>query len=161
MEVLKDNYNKKNKVKEELYPKTCVCCGCDSELEYDKKDIHMGAFGCPIITCPLCCEEIILDDEEGLKLTIDNVEFPTHFEHTSKENGAKDYCNNKNIKENIRRAINYLRNNKEEFEWFYMCGNLYLSVRKYDGDEEYNVIASNNFYETYIPFELEDYEAYN
>ena len=51
-----------------------------------------------------------------------------------------------------------VRKNKEEFAWTTEIGNLYMTVFRYDGDENYYVVVSNNYYGTYIPFESADYE---
>ena len=136
-----------------------VCGGCGSELEYEESDVSVGALGCAIVNCPLCCEDNIIEDsEKAITLTADNVEFPTHFWHTSKENGAVDCCNNEEVKRCIRKAINYFRKNKNEFVWYSAYGNLYIFVLRYGGDEEYNVIVTNDYYDTHIPFETEDYD---
>ena len=162
MKVLKDNYtsnyinaNKLNKKIVNPYPKTCTCWGCHSELEYEESDMRMGHLGLYFLDCPLCGYEITLD-EEGIDLTKDNVEFPTHFNHTCVENGAVDICDNEHIKEYINEAIKFFRENKEEFAWFTQTGNLHVEVYRFDEDGVYEVIVSNDFYSTEIPFELED-----
>ena len=163
MKVLKDNYTEEvrtNHVNKDIciYPKFHICDNCGSELEYEKSDLHMGFLGCMHLTCPLCGAENMMEENEGcITLTKDNIVFPVHFWHTSKENGAVDCCNNEEVKNAIHRAINYFRENKNEYHWFTACGNLYVSVSRYEGDESYEVVVSNNYYETSIPFEREDY----
>lgn len=157
MKILKDNYN--DKANEEIinpYPKTCVCWGCESELEYEESDMRMGYLGLYYLDCPLCGYENIFDDD-CVELTKDNVEFPTHFHNFSVKNGAVDTCNNENVKKYISKAIEFLRKNKEEYVWSTNTGNLYVQVRRYDDDEVYEVIVSNDWYETEIPFETKDY----
>lgn len=160
MRVLKDNSNN-NYVKrvksESTYPKKMLCENCSSELEYDESDMRIGALGCVFVDCPCCGRETFIDEEEGVSLTKDNVEFPTHFFHISKETGAVDCCNSEEVKKEIRRGIDFLRNNRDEFGWHTQFGNLYVCVNRFEGDEVYNVIVSNNYYETDIPFESEDY----
>lgn len=163
MKVLVDNYKKNDYVEMnnkyiEPYPRKMMCECCESELEYEKSDIKIGAFGCAYIICPLCGSKNFLDDGENeLTLTRDNIEFPTHFWHTCKENGAVDRCNNIEVRNDIKRGIEYFRKNKAEYHWDTQCGNMYVSVRKLEGDECYEVIVSNNYYSTSIPFEAEDY----
>lgn len=162
MKVLKDNYSNVKHVIEEIkndYPRKLVCEECESELEYDEKDIKNGCYGCAVVKCPCCGYENFLDDgEHDIALTMDNVEFPTHFSHTSTETGAVDVCNNEEIKKYIREAINWLRKNKNEYSWGgHITGNLYLNVSKWTGDEMYEVNVSNDFYSTEIHFESEDY----
>lgn len=162
MKVLKDNYNQTKQIIEEIkndYPRKLVCEGCESELEYEESDIKNGAFGCAAVSCPCCGHNNYIDDfEHELKLTVDNVEFPTHFSYTSAETGAVDICNNEEIKKYIREAINFFRRNKDESDWGgHITGNLFIRVRRWSGDEMYEIDVSNNFYSTEIPFEEADY----
>ena len=164
MKILKNNYNNttnfaKNDTRFDVYPRKLICERCRSELEYEKSDLRMGALGCMYLDCPCCGYDNMLEENEGsITLTMDNVEFPTHFMHTSISNGAIDCCNNETIKEYIQKAINYFRENKDEYSWgAHMCGNLYINVQRYSGDEDYEIIVSNDFYTTYIPFESKDY----
>lgn len=159
MKVLKDNYsynhNKDVKI-ENPYPRKTVCERCSSELEYDKSDIRIGEYGCAIVNCPLCGHDSILD-EECMTLTKDNVKFPEHFSHTSTEN-AVDVFNNETIKKYIHKAIDYLRKYNDTTHYGgHITGNLYLTVDKWNGDENYEVTVSKDFYNTYIQFEAEDY----
>ena len=162
MKVLVDNY-KKNKYMEvkanvNPYPRKALCECCGSELEYEESDVKIGAFGCAYVVCPLCdSNSFVYDSEKEVTLTKDNVKFPTHFWHTCKENGAVDVCNNEEIKKRIRNGIEFFRKNKEEYHWFTASGNLHVEVYRLDGDESYEVLVTNNYYETSIPFEEEDY----
>lgn len=164
MNVLKNNYeppinqNINTPIKaENPWPHDVVCEFCKSELEYDKSDMHVGQLGLYFLTCPCCGEEICLDFEDPVILTVDNVDFPIHFHRTSVETGAVDICNNQHIREYLRNAIEYFRKNKHEYEWFVECGNLYIGVRKFESDEMYDVMITNDYYSTVIDFQLEDY----
>lgn len=161
MKVLKDNFEKKIKteIKQvEPYPRVLVCEKCSSELEYDKTDMRMGAFGCMHLLCPLCGYDNMLDDNENnITLTANNIEFPIHFYHTCVETGAVDCCNDETIKQEIRKAVDYFRKNKNEYDWMTQHGNLYIHVHRYEGDEEYSITISNNFYTMEISFEPQDY----
>lgn len=150
MKVLKDNYKKAEYVEEVVntYPKKLVCDTCGSELEYEESDMRIGALGCVFVDCPCCGRDNMIDDEEGITLTANNVEFPTHFWHTSKETGAVDCCNNEEIKKCVYEAIDYFRKNKNEYDWFCCYGNLYIEVRRWEGDENYEVVVTNNYYDT-------------
>lgn len=159
MKVLKNNFNKGTETSNMPYPRKLVCDMCGSELEYEESDIRVGTYGCIYIDCPLCGEDNLLEDNENnIELTKDNIEFPTHFHHTSKETGAVDVCNNEMVKEYVRKAIDYFRENKYEYSYGgHITGNFYINVERIDTDKEYAVTVSNNFYDTYIPFEKEDY----
>lgn len=161
MKVLMDNYTKSNaKVEENIepYPRKIFCEHCGSELEYEESDLRIGFLGCVHLDCPLCNgENMIEENEHTITLTKDNVEFPAHFWHTSVKTGAVNCCNNETVKSYIDEAIDYFRCNKDEYHWYCASGNLYVGVDRYEGDEEYHVVVTNNYYETYIPFEEEDY----
>ena len=163
MKVLKNNYNPTDieiSTKDtKPYPRVKICEKCGSELSYDESDLRMGFLGCVYVDCPLCHYDNMLEENENtITLNKENVEFPTHFWHTSvSASDAKDCCNDKEVKECIQKAIKYFRENKEAFVWFTQYGNLYIVVYRYDGDESYEVIVSNDFYTTSIPFESKDY----
>ena len=163
MKVLKDNYTKPNiqdefNTTDALYPRIYICDKCNSELQYEEHDVKVGAFGCATLLCPLCGEENVLDgNEKETNLTIDNIEFPTHFYHVSKETGAVDICTNEEIRRIIKEAILWFRKNKDEYYWNYECGNIHVDVCRYEGDELYDITVTNNYYNTYIPFKHEDY----
>lgn len=160
IKVLKDNSNNVEvKVKNiTMFPLKIHCNLCDSELEISENDTHIGWLGAKYITCPCCGKESMVDELDGITLTKDNLEFPVHFSRTTK--GLRDVIEVKSdeiIKE-INRSITYFRENKDEFYWYVSFGDLFLIVFRYSGDEEYFVMATKDFYETYIPFEKEDYE---
>lgn len=157
MKVLVNKCNKAHTKETVKLTKKLICEYCGSELEYEESDVRIGAFGCACIDCPCCGKDNMLYEEDGITLTKDNIEFPAHFYHTSKETGAVDCCNNEEVKNDIHRAIDYFRKNKDEYHWFTACGNLYVNVCRYEDDESYEVMVTNNYYETSIPFEREDY----
>lgn len=159
MKVLKDNYKQATYIKEtaKRYPRKLVCDTCGSELEYEESDMIVGALGCMFVDCPCCGRDNMIEDEDGVELTKYNIEFPTHFFYTSEETGAVNCCDNENVKRYINQAIDYFRKHKDEYNWFCCTGNLYIDVSRFEGDEDYWVVVSNNYYETHIPFEAEDY----
>jgi hypothetical protein len=155
MKVLKNNFDKIDAMETiNPYPRKHECLDCGSELEYDKSDIYIGVYGASHIKCPLCGYENMLDDNENnLKLTKSNIEFPIHFAH---HNNGLDVCNNE-IKKYINEAIEYFRRNKEADYCYYGTGNTMVYVFRLDGDEEYEVVVTKDYYDTYIPFEKVDY----
>lgn len=165
MKVLKDNYNDVEKtiyydgtLQIRPYPRNLICDNCGSELEYEKSDMRMGVFGCMHLECPCCGYDNMLEDnEKNIVLTADNVEFPTHFWHTSVETGAVDCCNNEYVKRYITEGIEYLRKHRDEHDIGFQSGNLYVDVGKNDYDKEYIIIVANDYYEANIPFEDADY----
>lgn len=154
MKVLENNYEKstgRNAVRK------IVCDHCRSVLEIDESDVDYGAYGLPQITCP-CCGKMIDDtgDTPAETLTAENLIFPKHFHHVSKESGAAD-CFERNVLKTIREQVDFLRHHPEESccgGW--ISGNLMSIVVRYDGDEQFVVLVSNDFYETAIPFNEND-----
>lgn len=158
MKILKNNYKPCVQKEKSNYPKKCICENCESELEYEKSDVTVGEYGCAFVKCPVCGVKTFVDsDEDTLELTPDNVEFPLHFNHICTPK-SKDLFTNENIKHYIKEYINYLRNSGDYHCGGWITGNLFLSVTKFDGDEQYVIYTSNDFYETMIPFSREDYK---
>ena len=165
MKILKNNYIEMteeefdNLPKPMPYPRKFICEKCKSELEYDRADLRMGEYGCMFLDCPLCKHDNMLDEhEENIILTIDNIEFPIHFHHVSEKTGAKKRDTLEEVRNEIRRAIEFFRRNKDEYTWHTWGGNLFVMVHRWSGDEQYEVVVSNDFYNIEIPFEEEDYE---
>ena len=158
MKVLKNNCNEK---KVELAaPKQLIieCDKCGSELEITKEDTHIGWLGAVYVTCPCCGEDTMIDEMEGITLTKDNISFPIHFIRTNKNvRNIVEVSSEKIIKE-IKKGIEYFRVHKDEFNWYTSYGDLFINIYRYDGDENYFILVTQDFYETYIPFEKEDYE---
>lgn len=157
MKILKNNLNAPMEVSP--YPKELICDKCGSELEYDESDLYIGEYGWSYVDCPVCGRSNLLDeDEHHITLTMDNIEFPTHFHHVCVETGAVDCCKQEYIRRYIEDAIRYFRKNKEEYCWgTHMTGNLYLTVLRLEGDGIYEIYVSKDFYESEIPFSTEDY----
>lgn len=159
MKILKNNYKTETKKEAEVnpFPRKLKCEKCGSELEYEKSDISFEAYGCGYVKCPLCeYNNELYGEDENLILTVDNIEFPVHFHHTSLNTGAVDISNEK-IKKYIEEGINYFRKNKNEFSWLVETGTMHLAMWRMDGDESYEVVVSKDYYSSFIPFEDVDY----
>lgn len=111
------------------------------------------------LRCPVCDEEVTTDEDNPNPITAESVKFPDHFFHTSAETGAVDICNQEKIREWLKDGVKFLRENKGVDDWYSMSGNLYVNVHRFVGDEEYDVIVSNDYYEVTIPFQNADYLA--
>lgn len=159
MKILKDNSksNIKQVVRRDLRTFKIKCDKCESELEIKKEDTHVGWLGASFITCPCCGEETMVDELEGITLTIDNLQFPVHFNRTNKDMRQVVENSPEQIVKEIKRAITYFRENKGEHYWYTSYGDLFVIVFRYEGDEEYSVMVTKDFYETEIPFQEEDY----
>ena len=101
---------------------------------------------------------VICQEDLAIKITPENIKFPTHFHHISAETGAKDVCNNDFIRGELREAINFFKKNPDECNLgVWVTGNLFLFVEKSEDEKLYEVTISNDFYTTILPFEAEDY----
>lgn len=156
MKVLKNNYKKPEPVKI-TSSKIDTCEWCESEFEYDKEDIIYKAYGSGYVKCPCCGKDTILEDE-GIDLTIQNLEYPTHFAHTYIGDIAR-HISDEEIKHEITRGIAYFRTHKDEWTWFTCFGDFYVVIFRMDDDESYEIMVARDFYETSIPFEAQDYKV--
>ena len=160
IKVIQNNFNKINLNKniEEKSKKIHIFCEhCDSELEISKEDTHIGWLGAPFVKCPCCGQESMVNELDGITLTKDNIDYPIHFNRTNKNMRNVVEVEKDEVIKEIQRGIDYLRANKNETYWYTCHGDLFLSVFRYEGDEEYFIVVTRDFYETYIPFEREDY----
>ena len=153
MKVIKNNYKKRNY----QFPLKIRCDDCNSELEVEENDCYIGWLGQYYCTCPCCGLTIMLDEPEGITLTKDNLEFPTHYHHPGED--AVD-VSPEEINKEVNRLITNLRNNKyeDDFGMLYTAGgNMFTFVKRYPGDKDYYVVVTKDFYDTHVPFEPEDY----
>lgn len=122
-----------------------------------EEDLHIGWLGAEFVTCPCCGEESMVDEAPGMTLTVDNIEFPVHFLHTKfGERQCKD-VSNEEIKKEVKRGIKYFRENKDDYIWYTMFGDMIMFIQRLEGDEQYSIYVSKDFYEGEIPFEDIDY----
>lgn len=154
IKVIKNNFGKEE---EEIKTVTTICYECDSELEVSEEDTYIGWLGARFATCPCCGSETMVDEMDGITLTKDNLEYPKHFLHESKYHGCKEVSTEFILGE-IKRAIEYMRTDKDCDAIEFGSGDSSIHVYKYSGDNEYHVIVTRDWYETDIPFEAEDYE---
>lgn len=69
-----------NKNQEELFRVTCD--NCESVMEVTKDDCHVGTWGMPQITCPVCGEECVMEElcgEMTQKINSLTVQYPINF----------------------------------------------------------------------------------
>ena len=61
------------------------------------------------------------------------------------------------INKSIQDGIEYFRANKDEYVWYTQYGDSHINMYRYDGDEEYYVVVTQDYFEACIEFEKEDY----
>lgn len=132
------------------------CEGCKSVLEIEREDVRNGPLGQTCVTCPLCDSIVYLEDEDlDINLTSDNIVFPDHFFDSE---GGKDISPDE-IKACIKQAVKWFRKNPDAYTWTTECGNMFLMVQNYSGDENYYVVVSKRYWDSFIPYEQEDFNA--
>ena len=132
------------------------CKRCGSLLRVERSDAHTGALGCAYVTCPVCMEEIEIDqDDWDKRITKDNLEFPRDFYRFCKKSGAKP-IDDEQVVNDIRRGIESLRKSHGEC-YSTGSGDTSVFIQRMDGDEEYCVSVSKDTYAVEVPFEAEDY----
>ena len=147
---------KKSDIKQP-FPMRVTCYNCETELEIGEQDTHVGYPGAMYFTCPVCGEEIMIEELDGITLTKDNIEFPQHFYYFG--NGVD--LTSEEIRKYINDAINFFRNNPDNFCYTTGSGNTGILVQNFSGDHEYHVVVTKDFYETEIPYGTKDYVALN
>lgn len=116
MKVIENNYKNKTKPVKNIQESIIAYCdNCESKLEVTEEDTHIGWLGARFVTCPCCGEESMLDEMEGITLTVDNIEFPVHFSRTNKDSRTVE-VSDEDIVKDIKRAINYFRTSNDD-DW--------------------------------------------
>jgi hypothetical protein len=163
IKIIENNYKKEipeqnNENIDENLPIQITCGRCNSKLEITKEDTHIGWLGSRFITCPCCGQETMIEELDGIALTVDNLEFPVHFSRTNKDERNVKEINAEEIVKNIRSGIKYFREFKDQYIWYTRYGDLFLIIFKYSSDEEYRIMVTKDFYETELPFKEVDYK---
>lgn len=155
MRIVRNNFVKSS-TDAPQYPRVVTCDNCKSDIEINYSDTHIGILGCRCFKCPCCGDESVLYDEEGIKLTLDNLKFPDHYYCFA--DGVK--LTNKVIDTYVKECITALRESPDKN--FYATrsgtGDTHVFVFRYDGDEEYIVYVGKGGYETNVQFEDADYK---
>lgn len=116
--------------------RTVTCEKCGAVLYYESiSDTHVGEFGARYITCPYCDDEI-LTEEEGITITVDNLEEEYFTDFTK---GVEiDFDKVKNW---IKIAVKHLEQNHDESYYLASSGNSFVCVFRDDGEEcDYSVL---------------------
>lgn len=134
---------KSNDIKPE-YPKHHICDNCGAELEYDKKDVHIGWMGCEYVTCPACDSETMVSEGRVMSPT-----WKTTFFHNYAAKGALDVCDQA-IGEYIDKATKILCSDETKSGEFYITktGNLLIIGLKWNDSVE--VYVTKDYWEDSI-----------
>jgi len=161
MKIIKNNANLQDMIEKEKekskFPMKLTCSECGSEFEVEESDLEVGELGLYQLPngCPCCGSEIEIDD--GIDLTVDNVNFPQHY---YRFNGRQ--LDDDEINKYVKECIETLRNtdDKNFYHTFTGSGSTVVHVMRYEGDKDFVVDVCNEYYETNIPFTKEDEEKW-
>ena len=150
MKIIKDNRNKQ-------LSDECTCQNCGSILLIDDDDIYKDEFNDSYWKCPLCSERNYIEEPV---VTIETIEYPKSFNNflSISKGGTAVEIGKEEINKWVKECLEFLRDNPDEPFKYIASGNTTVIAFRHDGDEEYYVIVSNDYYDCYIPFEDEDYE---
>ena len=70
----------------------------------------------------------MVDELDGITLTMGNLKFPVHFNRTTKGLGHVVETKSDEIIKEVKRAITYFRENKDEWNWYTSYGDLFINV---------------------------------
>lgn len=138
MKVIQNNNIQENVIEEEY-----ICEECNSVFVYDDYDIYVDKDGEESVTCPCCNHRCIV----YTPVTEKNVEFPKSFYQFGKNiNSVK--IDDKEITKTVKKCINYLKDNPEEFYRFVAYGDTFICV--FNHDDEYYVMVAKNYFEVSV-----------
>lgn len=92
-------------------PKRCVCENCESELEYEPRDVRVGWMGVEYVTCPECGVNTAVSEERKAKPT-----WPLTFHHTCKENGAIDLAE-ETVQDMVDKVVKALKESDDDYTY--------------------------------------------
>ena len=138
MKIIQNNYTKENEVSEEY-----ICEECNSVFEYENYDIYTDKDGTERVDCPCCSHSCII----YIPTTEDNINFPKSFYQFGIRDGAVK-IDNKEITKTVKKCINYLKDNPEEFYKFVAYGDTFICV--FNHDDEYYVMVAKNYFEVSV-----------
>lgn len=124
------------------------CEHCNAEL---CGEVQFGQLGLGYIHCNECGKDSYNDELDEITLTSDNVTFPQHYFNFGYGKKVEDNY----INESVRKGLKYLEENPNEDFCQFGTGDTNITIVKYEGDKEYCVIVSKNYYETFVPFNVD------
>lgn len=124
---------------------TLFKCGkCGNVLDSSPQ---VGRLGLKYIHCSICGEDNYKEELGEIELNSDNVKFPQHYFNY----GNGKYVGNDWINEKVKECLKYLEENPSEDFVEFCTGNTNICVLRYSGDNEYRVVVTRDYYDTYIP----------
>lgn len=142
-----------NKNQEELFRVTCD--NCESVMEVTKDDCHVGTWGMPQVTCPVCSEECVVEElcgEMTQEITSLTVQYPIHF---SKMPDKAYKVSDSEITDGVKRVLKYLEDNGTPGTYsIYGTGNVVVLGTM--SKDDIIVYVCKDYDELWIPLKEED-----
>ena len=104
--------------------KRCTCQNCDSVLEYENADTHIGLYGLKYVKCPVCEAEVAVTEERVAPPTWGHT-----FVHTNKETAKQ--VNSATIQDMIDQCRKNMINLDYDY-YFISYGDVFIFARRDD-----------------------------
>ena len=121
------------------------CDDCGAELEFEKSDTYVGAYGYNYVDCPECGSDILVESIPDVGLTEHNIEFPKHFRKTSAE---AINIGDSTLQEWIRQCLEKIKQDEESDYWMIASGNSVVIILKFE--DEYEIYVAKDYWECSI-----------
>lgn len=143
MKIIYNTFNEKEQKFEE---NEITCPHCKSILRISEEDFSEGEYGACYILCP-CCHKKIEDDKfPYFDVTRYTVSFPKSY-HSFKDGvDIEDEEINKMVDECIRVFEEY----PEETFRYHAVGNTFVAVFNHVEEDDYYVVVTKNYFDTYV-----------
>ena len=126
-----------------------VDCACGAELEYLPSDMYVGAYGCMYVKCPECGDDLLLDEEDPILLTPENVSWPQHFSLPDPEKDLN--IDDKTIQNWVTTCLNHLESSLYEYGSYVTMGSGNARVWAEKFEDEYAVYVTKSYAATSVP----------
>ena len=151
-------------IKRGTEPKLLVftCDNCGTVFEAESSEIKDGT---NLMTCPVCGQTVAgyeseYEEDDEKHLTVDNFVFPEDFDQFGISPSSK-MISDEEIICVIKEGVNFLRNHKDEYLWYWMTGDAWVEVLALDEEREYSVRVARGYYEMPLNYDEEDDEVRN
>ena len=142
-----------NKNQEELFRVTCY--NCESVMEVTRDDCHVGAWGMPQVTCPVCGEECVVEElcgEMTKKINSLAVQYPINF---SKMPDKAYKVSDREITDGVKCVLEDLEDDGTPGSYsIWAAGNVMVFGTRTDDD--ISVYVCKDYDELWIPLKEED-----
>lgn len=131
----------------------CDKCGTVFEAGPDEYDNITNMMPCPLCGRTVKGTTSEYDEESEKYLTSENFVFP---EDAEKVGSGSTFVSDEEIICIIKRGVDYLRKHKEEDNWYWLQGNVWVDVIAVDEERIYQVKVTRSYYDMPINYTEQD-----